>query len=244
MPCIGVDCDIRQEKVSFIECSACDKCNQFPSILKKRFLFRSFRHLPPQISVTNLVGCPKQDYLKLTTNWYMGRGGFISMGIGSALHKYLEPISDISEERVLWTTPEGNECIGYFDSINIANRILYDIKTTSYGKTKRDGGEGKKDILQIQIYATILKKVYGLDLHGLKLVYVGLGDKDCHEVDVPFNDEIAEQVSKFINERTNLLTNAINNEQVPKAEPLEEWECEYCSFAEGCEERVEKEGEK
>lgn len=237
MPCIGVDCDIRKEKVSFIECSACDKCNQFPSILKKRFLFPSFRHSPPKVSVTNLVGCPRQAYLKLITNYYMDRTGFISMGIGSAVHEYLTPVSDISEERILWKTPEGKECIGFLDSINISKRILYDIKTTSYGKYKRDDA-GKKDILQLQIYATILKQFYGLELHGLKLVYIGLGDKDCHEADVPFNDEIFTQITKLINERTNLLTNAINDKQIPKAEPLEEWECGYCPFVDTCAEKI------
>jgi len=239
MPCIGVDCDIRNEKVSFIECSACNKCNQFPSILKKRFLFKGLRRLPPNISVTTLAGCPKQAYFKLTKNYYMDRKGFISMGVGSAIHEYLAPISDIAEERILWETPEGNDCVGYFDSINIANRILYDIKTTAYGKTKRDGGAGKKDILQVQIYAAILRRFYGLGLHSLKLVYVGLGDKDCHEVEVPFNDEIFEKTSRFINERTNMLSKAINNKQAPKAEPLEEWECNYCPFAEECEEKNE-----
>ena len=239
MPVIGVDCDIRNEKVSFIECSACNKCNHFPSILKKRFLFKSLRRLPPSISVTSLVGCPKQAYFKLTKNYYMDRQGFISMGVGSAVHEYLAPISDIAEERVLWTTPEGNECIGYFDSINIANRILYDIKTTTYGKIKRDE-VGKKDVLQIQIYAAILKQFYGLDLNALKLVYIGLGDKDCHEVDVAFDNEIFNQVSSFINERTNLLVNSIKNKQEPKAKPLDEWECEYCSFADACEEKIEK----
>jgi len=234
MPCIGIACDIRNEKVSFVECSACNKCNNFPSILKKRFLFKGIRRLPPQISVTYLVGCPKQAYFKLTRGYYVDRTGFISMGVGSAIHEYLAPLSDISEERVLWTTPEGNDCVGYFDSINIANRILYDIKTTSFGKMKREGGEGKKDVLQLQIYAAILKQFYGLDLHGLKLVYIGLGDKDCHEVNVPFNDEIFKQVSKFINERTNLLAEAINTKQVPKAEPLEDWECDYCPFSEEC----------
>ena len=239
MPCMGVDCDIRKEKVSFIECSACNKCNQFPSVLKKRFLFKNPRRLPPQISVTYLVGCPKQAYLKLTTNYYMDRKGFISMGVGSAIHEYLAPISDIAEERVLWTTPEGNDCVGYFDSINIANRILYDIKTTTYGKIKREE-VGKKDILQIQIYATILKKFYGLELHGLRLVYIGLGDKDCHEVEVPFNNEILEQIAKFINEKTNLLADAIKNKQIPEGKPLENWECAYCSFADNCEEKMSK----
>lgn len=234
MPCVGVDCDIRNEKVSFIECSACSKCNQFPPILKKRFLFKSLKRLPPQIAVTSLIGCPKQAYLKMIKNYYMGRQGFISMGIGSAVHEYLAPISDIAEERVLWTTPEGNECIGYFDSINIANRILYDIKTTAYGKSKRNDA-GKRDILQVQIYAAILKQFYGLDLHGLKIVYIGLGDKDCHEVDVPFNNEIFKQTIRFINERTNLLTNSIAMKKIPEALPLEEWECEYCPFAEECE---------
>ncbi len=126
--------------------------------------------------------------------------------------------------------------MGYLDSINIANRILYDIKTISYGKMKRDKA-GKKDILQIQIYATILREFYGLDLHGLKLVYIGLGDRDCHEVDVDFNDEIFKQTSKFINERTNLLVNSINNKQIPEAEPLEKWECDYCPFVNDCEEK-------
>jgi len=234
MACIGVNCDIRNEKVSFIECSACDKCNQFPSILKKKFLFPSFRHSPPRVSVTNLICCPKQAYFKLIKDYYMDRTGFISMGIGSAIHEYLAPASDISEERILWKTPERNECIGYLDSINISKRILYDLKTTSYGKYKRDD-VNKKDILQIQIYATILKQFYGLDLHGLKLVYIGLGDKDCHEVDVPFNDDVLKQISEFINERTNLLASAIKNKQIPKAEPIEEWECEYCAFASECE---------
>ena len=238
MPCVGVNCDIRNEKVSFMECQVCNKCNNFPTILKKKFLFKGLRRLPPSISVTNLIGCLKQAYLKMTKNYFMDRNGFISTGIGSALHEYLSPISDIAEERIIWTTPEGKECIGYFDSINIANRILYDIKTTTYGKSKREEA-GKKDVLQVQIYATILKQFYGLDLHGLKLVYIGLGDKDCHEVNVPFNNEIFEQTSRFINEKTNMLAEAIKNKNAPNAEPLEDWECDYCAFGGECREKKE-----
>jgi hypothetical protein len=234
MPCIGVECDIRKENVSFFECSVCDKCNKFPDLLKRKFLFPSIRSGTPRISVTMLTSCPKQSYLKMKKDYYMGRTGIIAMNIGSALHEYLEGVSDISEKFIRWTTPEGHECVGYLDALSVTKRILYELKTTPHGWPIRDYGAKDQHILQIQLYATILKKMHGVDLHGLKLIYVGLGDKDCMEIDVPFEDK-----SDFLNQKTNMLQKHRDENTVPKGEPMwPEWECVYCPFSEDCAEKI------
>jgi len=234
MPCIGIDCDIRKEKVSFFECSICDRCNKFPSLLKKKFLFPSIRSGKPRVSVSYLTSCPRQAYLKMTKNFYMGRSGIIATNIGSALHEYLKGISDISEKFIRWTTPEGHECVGYLDALSISKRILYELKTTAHGWNIRDYGAKNQHILQLNIYATILKKMHGVDLHALKLVYIGLGDKDCIEIDVPFEDK-----TDFINQKTTLLKKHIDDGTIPKGEPMwPEWECGYCPFSDDCTEKV------
>ncbi|MEM5798292.1 MAG: Dna2/Cas4 domain-containing protein [Candidatus Aenigmatarchaeota archaeon] len=229
MPCIGIACDVRKENVSFLECSVCDRCNKFPSILKKKFLFPSIRHIPPKISVTLLTECQRQAYLKLTENYYIGRKGIISTQIGSAIHEYVGPMSDIYEKFISWKTPAGNTCIGYLDAISISKRILYDIKTISHGWYIRDKGAKKRDMLQLQIYATILKQMYGVELAGMRLVYVGLGDKDCMEIEVPYEDK-----TEFINQRTDELQGYLDRKEIPKGNPIWDWECQYCPFAEKC----------
>ncbi len=236
MPCVGIDCDIRKEKVSFMECSVCDKCNKFPSLLKKKFLFPSIRSGNPKISVTMLTSCPRQAYLKMTKDFYISRSGIIATNIGSALHEYLQGVSDISEKFIRWTTPEGHECVGYIDALSVTKRILYELKTTPHGWHIRDYGAKDQHILQLQIYATILKQMNGVDLHGLRLVYIGLGDKDCLEIDVPYEDK-----TDFINQKTALLQKHIDEGIVPKGEPMwPEWECDYCQFSDDCPNKVEK----
>lgn len=237
MPCIGVDCDVRKEKVTFLECQACDKCNKFPTILKKKFTFPSIRQLPPKISVTYLISCPRQAYLKMTKDYHVNITGLIAMNIGSALHEYVKGVSDINEKFLKWETPEGNTCVGYFDAINISRRILYEIKTIPHGQYHRNSGPKTKDSLQLQIYATILKEAYKVHLNELRIVYVGLGDKDCMECVVPYVDQ-----SRFINEKTDLLQKHIKEGTVPKGDPMwKEWECNYCPFDSDCPDRIIKE---
>lgn len=234
MPCIGINCDIRKEKVSFLECSQCTKCNQFPLLLKRRFLSESFRDHQPRISVSSLTSCPKQAYLKLTQNYYQDRTSIISVNIGRALHKYIGETLIMPEKFLYWITPEGNKCVGYLDELNIFDRILYDIKTTAYGAGPRANGARTHHQLQLQIYATIIKERYNVDLQGLKLVYIGLGDKDCLELDVPYISQ-----TKFINEKTNFLQKCLDEKTIPKGEPMwPEWECGYCPFREECSDKV------
>jgi CRISPR/Cas system-associated exonuclease Cas4 (RecB family) len=240
MPCIGIDCDERKEKVSFLECQACDKCNKFPTILKKKFTFPSIRQLPPKISVTYLASCPRQAYLKMTQDYHIDRTALIAMNIGSALHEYVKSMSDISEKFLRWTTPEGNSCVGYLDAINISKRILYEIKTTPHGWYMRDSGPKARDILQLQMYATMLKEAYKVHLHELRLVYVGLGDRDCMELEVPYADQ-----SRFMNEGINLLQQHLDAKTIPKGKPMwPEWECRYCPFKADCPDKIIKETKK
>jgi len=234
MPCVGIDCDIRKEKVSFFECAVCDRCDKFPSLLKRRFLFPGIRSGKPRVSVSYLTNCPRQAYLKAKRDFYITRKGIIATNIGSALHEYLRGASDISEKFIRWSTPEGYECVGYLDALSIYNRILYELKTTAHNWSIRDYGAKSQHILQLRIYATILKKMHGIDLHGLRLVYVGLGDKDCMEIEVPYEDK-----SDFINRKTALLQKHFDEGTVPKGEPMwPEWECVYCPFSNDCPDKV------
>jgi CRISPR/Cas system-associated exonuclease Cas4 (RecB family) len=234
MPCIGINCSVRNEKVSFIECQACEKCNNFPTILKKKFTFPSVRQLPPKISVTLLVSCPRQSYLKLTQDYHMDVTSLIATNIGTAIHEYVKGISDISEKFIRWVTPEGNSCIGYLDAINISRRMLYEIKTTPHGWYMRDSGPKARDSLQLQMYATILKEAYKVQLNGLRLVYIGLGDRECMELEVPYADQ-----SAFMNDKVNLLQKHLDSNTAPKGEPMwPEWECKYCPFSAGCPDKV------
>lgn len=248
MPCVGVKCPYKNKDVSLIECSTCEGCKahgaeneDFPLILRKKFLFPQFRHTNDiQVSVTKIVGCLRKHYLELTKDYYMTIESFKAVNMGSAMHDYLEDVWNIKEMRMNWTTPKGNKVFGYFDIINVNDRILYDLKTTSYGKFKlKEKKPNEHDKIQVTIYATMLKKLVGLELNGLRITYVGLGDKVCEEFEVPFIDR-----TDFINNQTDYLWKCIDTNQIPKGEPMESWECQYCPFSEGCPDKISTAEEK
>lgn len=218
---------ISYSKVSSYKCGKCsrgDECG-FPKLLRNKFLFPSFAHTsdPPQISVTSLTCCPRKAYLKLLTDYYMDISGYLNTRLGSAIHKELESASDKSEVYTEWITPNGNKCTAYIDAINIENRELIDIKTTAYGGYKKNGTSSLNYEVQIQCYATMLKRRFGVFIEKLTLLYIGLGDKICYSANVEIKD-----ATEFINKRTDILAEAMKTKKLPAAEPLEDWECGYC----------------
>ena len=228
MPCLGIKC--KKGNVTKLQCLNCEGCEDFPLPFRKAFYGINFRHKPAQICVSNLCGCPRQEYLKLTQDYYIDMKGLVAMNVGIGVHKLFEGVGAVSEQYMEWITPKGNKCMGFFDSLTI-ERDLYDLKTTTSVKYKKEEIEGR-DAHQIRIYATILNIRYQIELRKLKLLYLGLNwEKSMFEKEVEYKD-----MTNFINERTDLLQEAINNKQVPKGEPMWlEWECNYCNFKEGCE---------
>ena len=233
MPCIGIKCPNGQGNVKKLQCLNCKGCPDFPLPFRKAFFAPNFRHKPPQVSVSSLCGCPKQAYLKMTEDYYIDLKGIVAMSVGTGVHKLLEPVSAISEKFLEWITPKGNKCIGFFDSMTL-DRDLYDLKTTTGLQFKKDE-VGGKDAFQLQIYATILTNRYQVGLNKLKLLYLDLGkDKLMLEKEVPFKD-----MEEFMNKRIDMLQEAIDTKIVPKGEPMWlKWECNYCEFKEGCNEKV------
>ena len=135
-----------------------------------------------------------------------------------------------------WFTPKGNKLVGYFDMINVNDRELYDIKTVSSGSMKlREKAPGVMDALQVKIYATMLKVVSNLELRGIKVIYVGLGDKVCESFDVPFED-----MTDFINNQADFLYKCLDEKRTPKGEPLAAWECSYCILADSCPDKISR----
>ena len=237
-----VKCKPKNKDVSFIECATCKGCkahgaefDEFPLLMRKKCLTPHFRHSENKVvSVTRITGCLRKQFFNITKDWSMLPKGFIAMSVGTALHEYLMPLWAINEQRLVWTTPKGNKLIGYFDCININNRTLYDLKTTGWGKYKQDG-VSKMDVEQILIYANILKHKYDFDLEAIKISYLGGGDKECEEYNVPYKDMIKE-----INKKVDDMYKAIETNVVPKGNPVESWECEYCEWSEDCKFKIKK----
>lgn len=233
MTCIGIKCPNGKGNVTKLQCLNCKGCVDFPLPFRKAFFTPNFKHSPPKISVTSLCGCPKQAYLKMTQDYYMDLKSLVAMNVGTGIHKMLEPTSPIAEKYIDWITPKGNKCIGFFDSMTL-DRDLYDFKTTTWIKYKKDGEVGKDDF-QLQVYATILTKRYKVEINKLKLLYLDLTkEKLMFEKVVPFDDK-----EKFMNERIDMLYDALDSKEVPKGAPMWiAWECRFCEFKEGCEEKI------
>lgn len=251
MPLAGILCPIKEpkdyqrydikekkfqkyKKVSLYECRHCsmgDQCG-FPDLVRKRFLFPSISHKQdkPRVSVTRITGCLRNSYFNLTEPYYMDIGGFIATQVGTAIHKYFEDGFNNSETPVKWVTPKGNVLTGLVDHINIENDELIDLKTTSYGSYKKNNGASKIYELQLQIYATILKRLYNMEFKRIRIITVGLGDKICADHVIEFKD-----MTDYINERTDLLYEAIEKGVPPKCNPTESWEKLYCFWNDKCE---------
>lgn len=155
------------------------------------------------------------------------------MNVGTAIHKAVEPVSRISEQFIDWETPKGNKLIGFIDALTI-DGDLYDLKTTtSLEYKKREDGDDK-DSLQLNVYATILKNRYGLELNKIKLLYLNLTkDRMMWEKEIKYKD-----MTEFINKRTDILQECIKKNIAPPGKPLFGWECKYCMFSKDCEFKV------
>lgn len=235
MTVVGVKCKYRGN-VSLVDCATCTGCcahggeyEDFPAIIRKKLLFNSSNGSDKPgdiIYVTKIIGCLRRHYFSLTEDTYMDPSGFISTGLGSAFHEYLgKDIWDMREKKLYWKTPNGNTVLGMYDRINISNRVLYDIKTITWSSyIKEENCARINDTVQLQVYATILKVKYGVDLSGIKVTYIGTGDKQCCEFPVPYIDR-----TEYINTSADSLLEAIKNKIPPQPTP-NAVDCAYCQW--------------
>ena len=211
----GLSCGSRQiEKIS---------AKLVNSIKKKRFDIEDNTY-----HVTEIVSCLRRSYHKRKNSYSEDDYYIWRKFCGSSLHRALTyATSSWRELQVKMKIRIDSEIvflIGYVDNYDPELGKIYDHKTTRFLNWQQKNGiiPRESDILQIRIYGTILKNVYGIPVNNLILLY-------CDDSNWPIPYEVPlEDLTDWITERVKLLHNSLKNEKPP---PLEEtWLCSKCEF--------------
>ncbi len=243
MPQRGFHCIVDFEDVSFDACIGCastlGRCQLTASLLRgmadqARDRNASAEQAPtpiPPLSVTSLVGCVRQTYLKATEPYFQRPDQQYWAYRGTLGHQLVERgagpdvIAEQRFERAL-RLPSGQTVTitGQPDEIDTARRLLIDYKTTD--RAPRVPSE--LHIAQLNLYRWLVAPVHEIDRLGI--VYLTM--KGVKKTSVPIWPD--GQVERYVAERAGPLADAYAHGSWPELTE-DRWLCKFCPVAVACE---------
>lgn len=198
-----------------------------------------------QVSVTDVVGCPRQAYLRKEEDYYERPEDLLFSLRGALLHKVL---ADYAQDEAIVETRTSREFGGYTlwgtpDSVVVSrNNGLYVI--TDWKSTRRVpvARPYSNHVTQVNLYRYLWELPSSNTI--AEIVYFGLDDGDIRQFDVPvWPDSVVED---FLRSRFVPLAEALERHTVPRyvdvPSDILKWACSFCPVFNRCFELLLSEG--